>query len=355
MKIWIDLRFIKNDIVSDFILKIIVSFINKNKDYRFIIYTNSYINLDNNINTTIKKIDIKIWSIAEQIKFNNILKKDNLNLVLFFNHFKPIFYKREYITFVLSLKEIYYMNFKSYFSKYKFLYLIEKNLKNSNKLIVLDSNTQKELIEKFDINESKIFKIDWFFPKKIEKESNYIDINIRTKYAIKNDFFIYSGWDSIEKNYEKLITVFKRFKDNWVEYDLVILWNDIANNVNLRENILENGMEKNVFFLWELKDEEKALFYKDAIATIFPSFYETFPFKLNEPIFYWNKIIASKINSIKQVFWDEINYFSPISANSIYEEISKISKKKSKTNPYLFIEENFNQEKTTKQLLEIIK
>ncbi|MDF1682902.1 MAG: hypothetical protein P1U46_04265 [Patescibacteria group bacterium] len=76
--------------------------------------------------------------------------------MIFFNHFKPVFYKKPYITFCLSLKDIYYTNFNSYIEKYKFYYLIEKNLKNSEKIICLDQNTQKELIEKFDINENKI-------------------------------------------------------------------------------------------------------------------------------------------------------------------------------------------------------
>ena len=39
-----------------------------------------------------------------------------------------------------SLKDIYYQNFSNYISKYKYLYLLEKNLKNSRKVICFDEN-----------------------------------------------------------------------------------------------------------------------------------------------------------------------------------------------------------------------
>jgi len=52
------------------------------------------------------------------------------------------------------------MNFSSYLEKYKYLFLMNKNLKKSNKIICLDQNTKNELIEKFDIKESSIFIIN---------------------------------------------------------------------------------------------------------------------------------------------------------------------------------------------------
>lgn len=356
MKVWIDLRFLNDNLLSKFIIKLVILFLKEKKDIEFTLYTNSELDLENLQNYKTKRVNIENWSIKEQINFNKILKSDNNDLMIFFNHYKPILYKREYITFVLSLKDIYYINFDSYFKKYKFLFLIEKNLKNSSKIICLDENTKKELIEKFDIIENKINIIPWFFPNWIEDNSEKIELNIKTKYSIKNDFFIYSWWDSIEKNYEKLIQVIKRLKENWKEVDLVFLWNSIWSNVNLRKLILENHMESNTYFLWSIEDSEKKYFYKECIATIFPSFYEPFPFRLNDPIKYWSHIISSKLINIENIFWDKIKYFSPISANSIYTEIYNfIDNKNKKTIDYKFIWKNYNEDITLNKLLEIIK
>ena len=361
MKVWIDLRFIWEDIYSKFISQLVEELIETEREHEYIIYWN-WINRDyKDKKVIIKNVNIKIWSFEEQTKLNKIFKKDKNHLMLFFNQYKPILYKWQYITFIWSLKDIYYMNFTSWYEKFKFLFLIEKNIKKSYRLICFDENSKEELIEKFDVKETKIFLLNWFFPSnnfKILSEDNEISVNIKTKYSINNDFFIYSWWDSIEKNYEKLIPVFSRLLDNWYKFDLVFLWHNISSNLNLRNLILETNMQNNVHFLWLVDEIDKYHLYKEAKWTIFPSFYEPFPFKLAEPMFHNSPIIASDLKSIKATFDKWIKYFSPISINSIYESIKEFideSEKWKKKIDYSEILSKYNKENSCKRLIEIIK
>jgi len=340
MQIWLDLRFLKDNIYSAFTLELVNWLIFVNKNYNFIIYTNSNLKWFDYTNVIIKNVWIKNFSFKEQTKYLKILKKDKNNLMLFFNHFKPIFYSWNYYTILPSLKDIYYNNFSNYFIKYTFNYLLDRNLKKSNKLICFDNNTKEELIEKYDIEEKKISFMKWFFPYS-EKLQNTEDlwINIRTKYNLKNDYFVYSGWEWVEKNYEKLIWVFKKIKENWLNVDLVFLWWSVSKDLSLRNIIINNAMQENIHFMWVIKPAEKILFYKWAIWTIFTSFYEPFPFYLTEPLYFNIPIISSNLKNIKTIFGDSISYFSPISVNSIYEEV---------------IKQKYSKENTIKELLEIM-
>lgn len=359
MKIWLDLRFLWEDIYSKFILQLIRNLIIKASDVDFTIYTNSYQNLLEEKNTEVKRVNIPNWSLAEQTKFKKILQKDNPWIMIFFNHYKPIFYKKDYILFVWDLRDLYYSDFESNIEKFKFLYLISKNIKNAYKLICLDKITKNELIERFNVKEEKIFIIDGFFPKNNsfnydEIKDDLLNINIKTKYNIKNDYFVFSAWDSIEKNYEKLIKVFKRLKENNLERDLVFLWDWIWKNINLRNLILENKLQENIFFIPDLDLNEKNLIYKNSIWVIFPSLYEPFPFMLTEPLYFNSPILSSNLKKIENIFWDKINYFSAISINSIYSEIENFLKSKNKKVDYSEIKEKYTIENSTKQLLEII-
>lgn len=363
MKIGIDLRFIKDELFSQFAIDLAESLVKISTENKFVIYTNNDLWLINSDNLEIKKVNIENWTLKEQIEFSKILKNDKNNTMIFFNHFKPIFYKWDYTTIVWWLKDIYYMDFNSYFEKYRYLFLMEKNLNNSRKIVCLDQNTKNELVEKFNIKEEKINIIKWFFPKKNlnknEETDEDFNISIKNKYSIKNDYFIYSGWDSIEKNYEKLILVLDRLKKENIEIDLVFLWNNVWKNLNLRNIIIDYKMEKNIHFLWSPNKKNKELLYKESLATIFPSFYEPFPFRLAEPLYFDTKIIASELKNIKNIFSDKINYFSPISVNSIFENI-KIFLEEQKSNKqqksdYKEIKEKYNIENTTNELLEIIK
>ncbi len=357
MKIWIDLRFINDSPYSKFILQLLEAFVERKIEDEFIIYTNNKLsNFDHFSNTITKKVKIKLWSFAEQTSYNKILKEDNNNLMIFFNQFKPIFYKKNYIIFSWTLKDFYYSNFSNTLQKHIFFFLASKNFKNSKAFICLDEKTEDELIEKFNIDPEKISIINWFFP--IEKNYNYREkisdlwIDFSSRYSINNDFFIYSSWVSIEKNYEKLISVFHKLRKNWKNIDLVFIWDGISSNLNLRMLILKNKMQKNVFFLGEPSLNDKKYLYNEALWVIFPSFYEPFPFKLTEAIYFNSFILASDLKKTKLIFWDSISYFSPISENSIYKAIEKFLDSKREKVDYSDIRKKYNLENSLKEFLE---
>ncbi len=354
MKIWLDLRFINDNLYSCFVIELVKWIISHQLSNDFVIYTNQKLEWFDFSNCIVKKVSILNNTIKEQTEYNSILKKDNNSLMLFFNHYKPIFYKWDYYTLVSTLKDVYYNNFSNYFHKYIFLYLLEKNLKKSNKIICFDKNTSNELIEKFNIKEENINLIDWFFPnKKLLTSIEDLKINIRIKYDLKNDYFIYSWWEWVEKNYEKLIHVFHRLKNEWSNIDLVLLWKNITKNIPLRRLILKLEMQKNIHFVSVIKQNEKILFYKNSFWVIFPSFYEPFPFRLTEPLYYNTRILASDLKNIKDVFSESINYFSPISINSIYEVVKENINNKKIPN-YNEIINKYSIEKTIAQTLDII-
>lgn len=355
MKIWIDLRFINDDIYSRFTLELVKNLIKKDSENFYIFYTNSFLEWLETKNSKVKNIWISNFSIKEQTTYLKILKDDKNDLMIFFNHFKPVFYVWEYYTFVPSLKEIYYSNFNNYFEKYSFLYLIEKNLKRSKKIICFDENTNNELIEKFNLKEENIKIIDWFFPcHKQYKNEIELKIDIKTKYDITNKYFIYSAWEWVEKNYEKVVLSIKRLIDEGFDIDLVFIWDEISKNINLRNLVIKLQIQKNIHFLWIIKPAEKVLFYKNSMWVIFPSLYEPFPFKLTSAVYFDTKIIASNIKSIKNIFWEKIKYFSPLSVNSMFENLRRFISEDKKDIDYSEINKNFNVENTTNKLIEII-
>jgi glycosyltransferase involved in cell wall biosynthesis len=138
---------------------------------------------------------------------------------------------------------------------------------------------------------------------------------------------------------------------------LVFLWHNISTNLNLRKLILDLEMQKNVYFLWEVSLADKKYLYSESLWTIFTSFYEPFPFKLGEPLMFWSKIISSDLKNIKAIFWDKISYFSPISANSIFDTINEFLKndEQSKKVSYNNILEKYNKEETGKRFGELVK
>ena len=135
MKIWLDLRFIKDqDLYSDFIEELAIELIKNTPENQYIIYTNNDLKIKENKNVKLSRVNIKKWSLSEQTRFYKILKKDNNALMLFFDINKPLLYKKEYYIFIPTLSKVYYQDFKKYSQKYKYLYLLSKSVKNASKI-----------------------------------------------------------------------------------------------------------------------------------------------------------------------------------------------------------------------------
>lgn len=356
MLIWLDLRFLSDDLYSNFVLNLVTKLVESDNWNFYKIYINWSSHLLENLkkeNVEIKKINIKNFSIKEQTGFLKILKKEKNNLMIFFNHFKPILYTWEYYIFISSLKEIYYWNFESSIRKYKHIFLLEKNIKNSRKVICFDNNTRDELIERFNILENKITIINWTFwnNETILNLDEIQNIDLKAKYSISNDYLIYSSWDGIEKNLDKLLYAISRLDNNT---ELVILWDTIAKNIFIRNIIIDYSLQKKVKFLSNLSQNEKHILYKQSIWCVFPSLYETFPFFLEEPLRYNTPIIASNIKSIKIIFWDNIYYFSPISKSNMLKNLSLFIEQKNKKIDYKNLREKYSINNSLEEFKKII-
>lgn len=356
MIIGIDLRFLENNTYSHFAKDLVKNLIHTQNDVQFNIYTNNpdLFELDAS-NFHVKYVNIECGSIAEQLKFNKILKWDKNTVMIFFDHHKPLMYKWEYYTILSGLKDIFYQNFSNYFYKYKYLYLLEKNLKNSNRILCLDENTKDELIERFNTTEEKITVLDGFFIQNdFYSDDKDINLDIRSKFQIWEKYLIYSGWDGIEKNLDRLIQVFHRLHKENSSLDLVFLGGKIWKNIDLRHAVIENDLQKHIHFIDSVKPCEEKLIYQQSLGVIFPSLYESFPFRLSNPLLLSTPILASKLTNIEHVFWDTITYFSPISTSSILQVVKSFIHSSSKVNYSRILEKN-NIENTSKQIIAIIR
>ncbi len=322
MNIWIDLRFLQRDNLYSLFASEIVKQLTKNEKNKFSVFlANKWdINLFNSFVTT-KIVKEKAWSLIENITLKTQFSKEKFDLMIFFNEFKPITYKWKYILIIPTLQNLLFWNFKNSFSKYYYLNLLKSNLKNSQKIICFDKYTQDHINERFNIKEEKIKIIKWFFPIKSISCSLNLDIDIKSKHNLKDDYIIYDSIDSNVKNLEKVFSTIKALKKEWKIINLLFLWKSNSNNIEFRKMVIEKNINELVIFVWETTNTNKEAYYKQSLGVIFSNLYETFPFDLNYALVYKIPILSSKLDSIKELFWDKIQYFNTLSNTDTYEKI----------------------------------
>lgn len=337
MKIWLDLRTINT---SSTYFKFIYDFIKELKiedtENTYILYT-SPLNYYNFIELTniyeVKKLDTNAGTLMDQVAGLKFFNDENLDNIVFFSYLRPYFYKKRNTVIIEDLKDLLYPKDTSTLNKLKYNLSLKLSVINTTKIIGFSKDTKIWLNEKLNIREDKIEIINPFFIKN-RKNEDFLDI--RMKYNIVNDYIIYPGiFNNQNKNITRLIETFARLNntDN-INIDLVFTDKSIANVVELREIILRNKIENKVKFLSDIKDEDLYFYYFESAGIIYPSLYESFPFELSDAIYFNKNIIASNIENLKNIFWESISYFHPMSINEIKMEIIKLKNNK-KTPDYL--------------------
>ncbi len=355
MHIWLDLRFLKSwEKYSTFIailMQHLIS-IDTENNYTFYLSNENKANFSDKIK--IEYIKEKPWSFFEQFKFFIKLKKDKNDIMIFFDEKKPLWHSWKYILFIEDLKELHYSKQKSSLIKFLEDLFLKQSLKNAYKIISFENKTKEELNEKLNIDENKLEVLYPFFTKQNIGKDNIIT-NIKTKYSIKWEYFIYSWGIWNNKNLSKLIEVFKKIKQKNINVNLVILNQELTEDIYIRKEVVEMWIIEKIFFVWNTSLEEKKAFYNEAIWSIFPSLYESFPFELTESLSYNSPILSSSIKQIREIMWDEISYFSPVSSIDIIEAIENFLEKWKKRTNYdnLFIK--YSPVNSSKHLLKIIQ
>jgi len=355
MQIWLDLRFLKSwEKYSTFVAILIQNLIHLDSENKYTLYLSDKTKTQFPLQLKVEYIKEEPWSLFEQINFNSKLKKDNNFLMIFFNEKKPLLYKWNYILFIKDLKNLHYQDNSNSMNLFLEKLFLTNSLKNSKKVICFEQNTKEELNEKLNISEEKIEILYPFFTLN-KVPTTKIITNIKTKFSINWEYFIYSGDNWNNKNLSKLIEVFQKLNKKWCDISLVVLNQDITEDINFRKEVINSWIVEKIFFVWITTPEEKKAFYQYAIWSIFPSLYESFPFDLTESISYNSPILASSLKQIKEIMWDSISYLSPVSTIDMIEAIENFVSKPKQNIHYEEINEKFSPEKTVEKLINLIK
>lgn len=344
MKIWIDLRFASDDnLYSLFWLEIVKELI-KSRKYNLVLYTNEKLDLSLP-NCEVKVVSENPWSIKENFTLKKKFEQENFDLMIFFNEYNPITYKKNYIVILPSLKKLFFGPFKNSLCKHYYLKLLTSNLKNAKKIICFDKQTFTDLNERLNIEEWKIEIIKWFFPIKIEKSNEKIQLlDIKNKHNLKNDYIIYDAKEARTKNLERVLLALKKMKDEWNILSLFILSTEACQNLEFRKIVLDLGISDIVNFIWEVDPKEKESYYKQSLWIIYPSIYETFPFELNTALSYDIPIISSNMESIKNILWSNIEYFNALSNPDTSKALNLFLKKKKNQDYTEILNQNSSQD-----------
>ncbi|HEX7367750.1 MAG TPA: glycosyltransferase family 1 protein [Pelobium sp.] len=295
-----------------------------------------------------------LWFNYQLVK---VLEKEKVDLLLSPDGFIPLNAKVKTLSVVHDIAFEHFNNGVDWLHQLYYKYFFPKFVKQANRIITVSEFTKADLIKSYQISEDKIDVVyngvsSAFRP-------------IEQKLIDKTPYFIYVGAIHPRKNVLNLLKAFEAFKTEYPEFKHQLLlvgrksWQLSAivkylRNMKFRQDVLFN---KNV------NDEELNLLINNAVALVYPSFFEGFGLPVVEAFSCGTPVITSKGTAMEEISRGAAHLFNPESVDELteklYQQASGEAQNSEKINLGLTLAKQYTWEQTAlevwKAILKTIK
>jgi glycosyltransferase involved in cell wall biosynthesis len=232
----------------------------------------------------------------------------------------------------------------------------KKLISRADKIIAVSHSTKEDLENIYQIPKEKIEVVYEGIDEEFSSRMNELSwINIKNKYKLPHDYFLFLSTLEPRKNLKNLLLAFEEYKKrNNNQTKLVLVGqeqSEIFSKLHIPDStdIIQTGF---------ISEDEKPYFYKHAKALIYPSFFEGFGLPLLEAMKCGTPIITSNSSSMPEIAGGSAIYIDPNDTHTIVTAMEKIEdttqSKKLTDNSRIQIKK-FNWDECAKSTLKLIK
>jgi glycosyltransferase involved in cell wall biosynthesis len=254
------------------------------------------------------------YSVAEQLKFPGILRKENLDLVHFPHFNVPIFYNKPYVVTIHDLTHTLFPGRKKshFFHRIAYNMVLSAAIRKSKKIIAVSESTKKEILEHFGVEASKIAVIYegiGSLYKLLDKDVAFAYVTNRFK--ITKPYILYVGVWRRYKNLANLTKAFDLIKKEGIDAEFVIVGEEDPFYPEIKQEIMRSKNLPDIKTLGRISDEDLNYIYNAASLFVLPSLAEGFGLTALEASATGIPIACSDIPTLREILGQAAEYFDP--------------------------------------------
>lgn len=290
-------------------------------------------------NPRVKKVlaDVRWYSLAEQFLMPFYFWREHLDLIHFPHFNVPIFCLTKFVVTIHDLILISYPT-KRATTLGPILYKIKNwgyrlaiwvALKRARKIITVSEFTKKSIIEIFKVKAEKIIVTYEGVSEKLRKPEKQFgdDKEVLLGYNIHKPYLLYVGNAYPHKNLEGLFKVFINIRQEFSDLQLVLVGKEDYFYLRLKllvKDLKLNNSGEAVLSAGYVPDSQLNSFYQNALAYVFPSFYEGFGLPPLEAMAHGLPVVSSDKASMPEILGDAALYFDPDDSEDMCQKIKQI-------------------------------
>ncbi|MBX4205236.1 MAG: glycosyltransferase family 4 protein [Candidatus Doudnabacteria bacterium] len=274
--------------------------------------------------------DIAHYSLAEQLKFSRILRKEKLDLVHFPHFNVPILYRGKFVVTIHDLTHTKFPGRKKsrVFHRLAYNAVLAWAIRKSTAIVAVSESTKKEILEYFSVEPEKIHVVYEGANKSygvLDKDRAFEFVTNRFK--INKPYILYVGVWRRYKNLPNLAAAFDRIKEAGVDAQLVLAGEEDPFYPEIKGDVMNAKHHDDIRLLGRVTDEELNYLYNACSIFVLPSLAEGFGLTALEAAATGVPIACSDIPTLREVMGQGAEYFDPHNVGNMADVIQSILKR----------------------------
>ncbi len=195
--------------------------------------------------------------------------------------------------------------------------------RNSDAVITISEYSRQDISKRLGVSMDKIFVTYLGIEPKFKPTSKQCVIELKAKYALPEDYLLFVGGISARKNTERMVCAHAEIvRESGVP--LVLAGEISYDGEKTLEVIRKLGVEKSVFQIGYVDDEDLPALYSGAIGLVFPTLLEGFGFPILESMACGTPVLVSDYGASPEVGRKYVITCSPLDIESIADGMKKL-------------------------------
>jgi glycosyltransferase involved in cell wall biosynthesis len=283
---------------------------------------------------TIKLVDIRHYSLKEQIFLPKIYRRAKLDL-LHVPHFNiPIFYRKK---IVITIHDLLWHQQKGmkvttlkplvYYAKYLAYLVVVKQAIKQAKYILVPAQTIENTVRKYYRQaKDKIVVTKEGIAEAYQNNLNLVSAKNLSKKRVKKQL-VYTGSLYPHKNIVLVIKALRKLP----KYQLLVVGSRNVFQTQVRKMVARYKVKRQVKFLGYVPDQKLIKLYQESMALVQPSLSEGFGLTGIEAMASGTAVLASDIPIFHEIYQNRAFYFNPKDTDSFLSALEKVEFSKRET------------------------
>jgi glycosyltransferase involved in cell wall biosynthesis len=270
---------------------------------------------------------IRHYSFAEQLKFPQILNRENLD-VMHFPHFNvPIMYRKAFVVTIHDLTHTLFPGRKLSHIIHRIAYrmVFRSAINNSKKIIAVSEATKKSIMEYFGIKSEKITVVYEGYNEVFAMTDKWEAFQkVSAKFGITKKYLLYVGAWRRYKNLSMLARAFDQLIAKGADLELVLAGEPDPFYPEIESSIRGIKSIDRVKILGRVTDEDLKQLYNATTLFVLPSLTEGFGLIALEAAASGVPVVCSDIPVLREIMGQGAEYFDPQNLDNMTDVLGNL-------------------------------